>query len=259
MISLKRNDKIIIIVAIVILVVAAVGVAMYQSPKPPMNTPSGSTGEKSFKIIWTERNGSLDTISEFVGKKTKFGTAVQIKEWNIESVTFNLSWTDDKMTFLKRRGLDRLTLEVTTPDGVTFTEMKTSAPITGQGNITYTKLTGVRPPQTTINAPDEADAKALLKDKAKAKTYYDDSWYGKDIKINVSVKVGESPIRILRYFLDKGNSFELEITYKYLDASLGAEITKPTGEDPFSPPPEDDSENPPYISMIINTGCGRYI
>ena len=41
MISLKKNDKIIIIVAVVILVIAGVGVAMYQSPKttsdPPFN------------------------------------------------------------------------------------------------------------------------------------------------------------------------------------------------------------------------------
>jgi hypothetical protein len=160
------------------------------------------------------------------------------------------------MTFLKRRGLDRLTLEVTTPDGDTFVDMKTSAPITGQGNITYTKLTGVRPPQTTIKAPDETEAKALLKEKPK--TYYDDSWYEKDIKINVSVKVGESPIRILRYILDKGNNFELKITYQYLDGSLGTDTTKPTGED-TTPPPEDLGETPPYISMIINTGCGRYI
>jgi hypothetical protein len=256
MISLKRNDKIIIIVAIVILVLAAVGVAMYQSPKPTVIPRSGSTSEKTFKIIWTERNGSLDTISEFVSKKTKFETSVKISEWNLQSVTFNLSWIDDKMTFMKRRGLDRFTFEVTTPDAYTFTEIKTSAPITGQGNITYTKNIGVIPPQSTIIAPDEADAKALLS--KKTSTYYDSSWYDKDIKINISVKVGESPIRILRYLLDQGNNFDLKITYTYLDGSLGEEITKSTGED-LTPPPDDFEETPPYISMIIGTGCGRYI
>jgi uncharacterized protein YpmB len=41
MISLKKNDKIIVIVAVIILAIAGGGIAMYQSPKtsnvPPFN------------------------------------------------------------------------------------------------------------------------------------------------------------------------------------------------------------------------------
>ena len=137
MISLKKNDKIIIIVAVVVLVIAGVGVAMYQSPKTSNVLPSTITGEKTFDVIWTIRNGTLDTISEFAGKKSPYEGTVMIPEGNVKSITFNLSWTDDHMTFLKRMGLDTLTLEVTTPDGVTFTETNKSAPITGEGTITY--------------------------------------------------------------------------------------------------------------------------
>jgi hypothetical protein len=256
MISLKKNDKIIIIVAVVILVIAGVGIAMYQSPKTSSSIPpSTTTGETSYNVIWTIRNGTLNTISEFAGKKSQYQTTIQIPVENLKSITFNLSWTDDHMTFMKRRGLDSLTLEVTTPDGVTFTDTNTSAPKTGYGMITQTVSTGIIPPVSSIKANDENSAQAILK----GKTYYDDSWTNKNININVSVKIGE--IRILKQMRDKGNNFDLKISYQYYDGTLNEGTTKNTGGNSNTPPedPWAKQVNPPYISMIINTGCGRYV
>jgi hypothetical protein len=253
MISLKKNDKIIIIVALVLLVIVGVAVAMYQSPKTTSNPPSITTGEKTYDVIWTLRNGTLDTISEFAGKKSPYQGTVMILDGNVKSITFNLSWTDDHMTFLKRMGLDSLTLEVTTPDGVDFTETNTSAKITGEGTITYSAATGIIPP-VSLKATDEKTALAKLK----VKPYLDDSWTNKGINISVSVQIGE--LRILKRLRDKGNDFELKITYQYYDGALKGETTKNTGED-SNPPPDDPwvGQEPPYISMIINTGCGRYV
>jgi hypothetical protein len=254
MISLKKNDKIIIIVGVVIIVIACVVVATYQSPKTPETYSSNTSSEKSYDVIWTERNGTPITISKFVPKKSPYEGTVTIPEGNLKSITFNLSWTDDRMTFFKRMGLDSLTLEVTTPDGVTFTETNTSAPITGEVTITYTVVTGIIPPDpSSIKANDEKTAQAKLKEKP----YYDDSWSNKNIKINVSVQIGE--IRILKKIRDKGNDFELTISYQYYDGTLKEDTTKNTGEDSTPPPDDSWSETPPYISMIVNTGCGRYI
>jgi len=255
MISLKKNDKIIVIVAVVILVIAGVGVAMYQSPKTKDNLPSTLTSEKTFDVIWTQRNGTMNTISEFAGKKSQYQTTIQIPVGNLKSITFNLSWTDDRMTFMKRMGLDSLTLEVTTPDGRTFTETNTSAPITGEGTITKTVSTGIIPPVSSIKADDEKNAQIRLKEKP----YSDDSWTDKDISINVSVQIGE--LRILKKLRDKGNNFDLKITYQYYDGALKEDTTKNTGGGSNTPPddPWAEQEKPPYISMIINTGCGRYV
>jgi hypothetical protein len=255
MISLKKNDKIIVIVAVVILVIAGVGVAMYQSPKTTETYNSNTLSEKNYGVNWTERSGSLTTISKFAEKKSQYEGTVVIPEGNVKSITFNLSWIDDRMTFLKRMGLDSLTLEVTTPDGRTFTETKKSAPITGEGTITRTVSTGIIPPISSIKADNEEDAQSQLK----GKSYYDDSWTNKDIKINVSVQIGE--IRILKKMRDKGNEFELKITYQYYDGVLKEDTTKNTGGDSNTPPddPWVEQEKPPYISMIINTGCGRYV
>jgi len=256
MISLKKNDKIIIIVAVVIIVIAGVALVMYQSPKTTGYLPSNTTGEKSYDIIWTERKVTLPTISEFANKNSPYEGTFTIPEGNLKSLTFNLSWTDDHMTVMKRMGLDRLHLDVTTPDGVTFIEINTSAPKTGEGTITHTVSTGIIPP-ISFKAADDQTAQAKLQ----TAPYYDDSWSNKEIKIIVSVKIGE--IRILKKMIDKGNDFELKISYHYYDGALKVDTTKNTGGNPTTPPDDfwvdEEITTPPYISMIINTGCGRYV
>jgi len=253
---LKKNDKIVIIVAVVILIFAGVGVAMYQSPQPTTNLNSNIPSEKSYDVIWTLQNGTLNTISEFAGKKTPYQGTVRISEDNVKSITFNLSWTDDRMTFMKRMGLDSLTLEVSMPDGIYyFTETSTSAQITGAGTISHTIIKDIIPPDTPIEAADEEDAQVKLEDQS----YFDDSWTDKDISINVSVQIGE--LRILKKLRDQGNDFELKITYQFYDGVLKEDTNINTGDD-FGISPEDpwaEQEVPPYISMIINTGCGRYV
>jgi hypothetical protein len=256
MISLKKNDKIIIIVAVVILVIAGVGVAMYQSPKAPTDYSSLITSQKSYNVTWTLRNGTLTTLSDFAGKKTPYEKTVTIPDGNVNSVTFNLSWTDDHMTFFKRMGLDSLTLEVTMPDGVNyFTETNTSAPKTGYGTISHTLIKDIIPPEGPIQAKNEQEAQTKLQ----TSPYFDDSWSDKDITINVSVHVGE--LRFLKKLRDKGNDFELKISYQYYDGALKVDTTKNTGGDSTIPPDDvwSNEGTPPYISMIINTGCGRYV
>jgi hypothetical protein len=195
--SLKKNDKIVIIVAVIILVFAGVGVAMYQSPQTTSNITSAITS-KSYDVSWTLRNGSLSTISEFAGKKSPYQGTIMIPEKNVKSITFNLSWTDDHMTFMKRMGLDSLTLEVTMPnDTYYFTETNKSAPITGEGTISSTIVNGIIPPSKPIEADNVQDAQTKLKEKS----YNDDSWTEKEITINVSVQIGE--IRILKKMRDK--------------------------------------------------------
>ncbi len=250
MISLKKNDKIIIIVAVVVLVVAGVGVAMYQSPKTS-DILLSSPNEKSFEVTWALRNGSLDPISDFASKKSVYEEVVSISEGNIKSITFNLTWADDHMTLLKRMGLDTFTLEVTTPDGTTVTESSTSAPITGEGCINRSVTVGIIPPNTPIKADDEKAALAKLK----GKPYCDDSWTDKDIKISISVQIGE--LRIFKKLRDKGNDFELQITYQYYEGKLKEDKTISTGGNNDMPP--EDPWEPPYMSMIINTGCGRFV
>ncbi len=256
MISLKKNDKIIVVVAIAVILTASIGIALYTSPKPT-TPPAPSSGEKTFDVIRTERNGTLKTISEFSAKKTPYETIVNISEGNLKTITFNLSWIDDKTTFFGRMGLDTLSLEVMTPDQQVYDLSNTSAKKTKEGHILLTvTVDNIRPPETPIKANDIQSAQAKLLQKP----YYYDTWTGKDIKITVSVHIGE--LRILKKIRDKGNDFDLKISYQYYYCSiLKKDITKDTGLDNDTPPqdPWDNQETPPYMSMIINTGCGRFV
>ena len=254
MISLKKNDKIIVIVAVVVLVIAGVGVAMYQSPKTT-TPPASTTGVKTYDVVWTLRNGSLTTISDFAGKKSPYQSNIDIPVGNIKTITFNLTWTDDHMTFFKRMGLDTLTLEIITPDGSSYIEANRSAPVTGKGTVMRTLTPNIIPPVTQIKADDEQAAMAKLKQKP----YYDNSWTDKDINVTVSVKIGE--IRILKKMQDKGNNFDLTVSYQYYDGTLKIDTTKNTGLDDTTTPedPWVNQTEPPWMSMIINTGCGRFV
>jgi len=254
MISLKRNDKIIILVAIVVIVIAGVGIAMYTQPATVETPPSTPVTGQSFNVNWTVRNVSLDTINGFAGKKAPYTGGIEINQGNIISITFNLSWVDDHSTFMKRFGLDRLTLAITTLDGDVNQVSNTSAPKTRKGTDSITLESHIIPPAAAgpIKADDYTSALAQLG----KKPYLDDSWMNRNFSITVSDKIGEK--RIIPRLLDKGNSFTLEISYSYYQGVVQQGQMKSTGNDDNTNSTQNSFE-PPYMSMIISTGCGRFV
>ena len=133
MMALKKNDKLIIIAAIAVIIIAGVLIAAYSPPEE--TTPEPSDSEKTlFNVDWNIRSGSLPCISGFSDKKAPYEDTVSIPRGNLKSVTFNLSWIDDKV-FLRRIGRDTLTLEITTPDGKVYEDSAKSAVKTKDGNV----------------------------------------------------------------------------------------------------------------------------
>ena len=213
MIVLKKNDKLIILIGIVVLIVAVIGIALYTQPSTEETTNNIVETESYYDVNWIVKTGSLSPISDYAGKKTPYEGTVSINQENLKSITFNLSWIDDK-ALLGRIGRDTLTLEVTTPDGTVYTESAQSAIKTKAGNATLTVSVGIAPSVTSIDGTDIYDAKQKLKD-----DYYSDKWSNKDFDIKVSVKVGEF-LRKFFIFGDKGNTFNLDVNYEYYDALL---------------------------------------
>lgn len=255
MINLKRNDKIIIIVAVIVLILAGIGIAAYTPEDVGDRLPERDV--LTYIVDWDIRTGSLQSMSEFAGKKSPYEGTVQIDQRNLKTVTFNLSWMDDKTTLLGRAGLDTLTLEITTPDGETRDESRKSASKSKNGNIMMEfQVSNGIPSNEPIEAEDIYEAEDELQNN---ESYYHETWSNEAFTINVYVKVGE--MRPLKKLLEKGNSFNLEITYEYYYPMLieeeGENKTINESENPF----EDLEEEyiPPYVSMILSTGCGRFI
>ena len=131
MIALKKNDKIIIIAAIAVIVIAGVGIAAYTPEDTndielPMN-------ENQFTITWKTTSGTTESMSGFASKDAVKKDTFTIDQKNIKSITVNMSWVDDRTTLRGRFGLDTLELKVTDPDGNDKKAQATSQKRSGQG------------------------------------------------------------------------------------------------------------------------------
>jgi hypothetical protein len=124
MITLKKNDKLIIIIAVAVIIVAAIGIAAYEPLESDDDIPS-TTISYTYEITWDKKSGSL-SYDEYAGKKSPYEHNISINQDNLCSITFNISWKDDK-TFLGRLGRDTVYVEIRTPDGTTYEESKKSS------------------------------------------------------------------------------------------------------------------------------------
>ena len=129
-----------------------------------------------------------------------------------------------------------------------------SASKSKEGNVIITIPVSSKPSSDTIVANDTDDAE----DKLVMEPYYNDKWMNENFNIKISVTVGEK--RILKKMRDSGNDFDLEVTYHYYSGTLtemdyeDSDEIEETSEDII-----EEDNTPPYLSMIIGTGCGRYI
>ncbi|MCK5112186.1 MAG: hypothetical protein KAQ84_01465 [Thermoplasmatales archaeon] len=254
MINLKKNDKLIVIIAVAVIIIAAIGIAAYSSPDTKINGLLG-TGGNMYTVTWEEKTGS-SIISEFAGKNAPYSESYIISAPTgsvcvLTNVDFQITWQDDKtIGIIFKRGLDTLTAEITSMDGE-------SQPYEGKGggNKTLSFRVNDMPYSDSIEAEDVNEAEQIAYN----------MFTGQDttsFDVTVRVKTGEPLRRPLKYFSDKGNDFEIKVTYEYYYASLTEEGTEGTGSDGGDGSFDDLKEEeyvPPFLSMIIGTGCGRYI
>lgn len=251
MISLKKNDKIIIVIAVAVIIIAGIGIAAYNPPDEP--DIMEENGKNTFMVEWDIMSGPSEMTSDYAGKKSPYEGTYSIGEANIKSIKFNLTWIDDK-AFLGRLGRDTLILEITNPDGDVIEESAQSAVKSKFGNVELTIIVSGSAPSTV---PIEADDEDEARDQLMQEPYYDDKWVNKEFTIRVGCSVGEILGGIRPR--DKGNSFDLEVSYEYYDASLMEEETKETGSDGDSfGDYEDEGYTSAFMSMLYYAGWGKF-
>lgn len=246
MINLKKNDKLIIIIAVAVIVVAAIGIIAYESPEDTGKGTGGVGGVKTFDVTWQTHTETYSPNDEFfAGKNEPYNKVIDIDHENILNVKFEISWTDDfTYGIFRTKGEDTLTASITYK-GRTTTEESI-----GNGTMTFT-FTVNSLPQDTIEAEDEIDAREKID-----VNYYDYTY--PSFEIDVSVQIGEKRFRPLKYRQDQGNDFDLKITYEYYDIYdifLPEDEAKPTGNNDG---PSDFEEQPAYLATIVNIGLTRW-
>lgn len=254
MISLKRNDKLIIIVAVAVIIIAAIGIAAYNPPDKKDNETYMTDGNE-YTITWMKQTGS-SSISDFADKNSPYNESHTVTTPTgsvcvLTNVDFEINWKDDKtIGLIIERGRDTLTAEFAPMDGGSKTHESK-----GSGNETISFSINEWPNTDSIRAEDVNEAKQII----------DEMYANKDttsFDISVNVKTGEAIRRPLKYFSDNGNNFDIKITYEYFSASIDKEDKKENSSDGSNDSFNDLMEEeytPPFLSMIISSGTGRLI
>ena len=222
MMSLAKTDKIIAIVAVIILVAAAISIIVYTQTYEEPEKVTVEPKEKTFDVTWSKDTGEMSSIHGEAKKTYEDTINVNIPSSKIcvlTNVEITINWEDDHTYgILTKKGLDTLTGEITPSNGDTVSDSSK-----GSGNMTYSFSIYSKPSSSTITAKDEAEAISKIKDQ----------YSGKDsasFDVAITVKTGERIFRFLKYLKDKGNDFDIEVTYTYYYAELNEE-EKSSGDD----------------------------
>ena len=235
--DLRSSDRLILIVGAIILVVAAV--AIYFSQLPADETIE-ETGLESgtFYVTWVKETGqtSIDGKAE---KTYNEPFSIMAPPGSvITNVDFRLNWEDDHVTgLIIKRFYDTLTAEISLEGGEALTDTSEG----GCNNKSLLFSVYTTPMIESIEANDSYEAEYILTDMI----------YGQDtanFDVKVTVKTGEKIRRPLKYFMDKGNSFNFEIVYEYY---------YPMFEDVYEEPMEDEpSEDGDLGELFRSLGFG---
>lgn len=238
--NLKKNDKIIAVVGVVILVVAAVSI-FYLSSDGEIGTPSDEEGKPIFKVTYEKRSTSVQPdnpdfiVQDKIGNRrdTVYVGSAQVSGENVESVDFFVDFTDNKI-LLNKLGKDVITITIKDSEGK---ELETKT-ITGEGNATFTLKIGPKISTEQIEAETEEEARQILKESysSTSKTY--------TIEVSLQKKLE---------LFSKAESFNLKILKNYYEYDV-EEIEEPN--DGGDPPVESDggSDLSMFYHNLHNTG-----
>ena len=205
---LMKNDKIILIIGVVVIIVAAVGIAVYTSVDSDDLDILEEPEYMTYDVSWTKNTKTMD-FTGLAQKSYNDPFSVDSPTYSILTrVEVNVIWTDDiSYGLLIKRGLDTLTAEISYNGD---SQKKSSK---GSGNMSYDFPINDMPTLDSIEASDYNDAletvRAMFLGEDKA-TF--------DTKINVDT--GERIWRLFKFIRDKGNKFEIQITYHYYTFDL---------------------------------------
>ena len=207
--NLKKSDKMIAGIAVLVLIIAAVAIVLYSEDKDEVKPTSQS---KEYAVEWMLGEDSM-VVTETVGEggyKDPFTITVPKSDAVITKVDILITWEDNYMKGkLFNKGEDTLTVNI----GLTGEEPKEHK-ATGMGNETLTFPVVSKPQDKNIeNAKDLAEAKQMISEEY-------DNMNSASFDVDVTWEKGEKLLtlrltKLLNYFRDKGNAFKFEITFEY--------------------------------------------
>jgi hypothetical protein len=246
--ALKRSDKIIAVLGVIILIVAGFGIFLYaSSDEDNGDTPTMIDDEETYNIYYEESpplqaspdNEDYSIRYRFINQGAYKGN-VLINQKNLKTISIKVEYVDNIKgiffgRFLPSLGADTLSVKILDSDG----EVINKGNIVGdrKKNLTFTMEAGSLISLDKIKADDKNEAYNILEDR-----YVD---YEESFTIKASLDVGFWGR--IRERLSR-DTFDLMITYTYYEYSL----EEPDGN---NPPDEPDDNMPPIGGYA---GLGMY-
>jgi len=238
--DLKKNDKLILIVGVVILIIAAIGVAVYTSPDTDDITAGDTQPElKTYYYSWTRQTGETTVGDDlYTDKNSPYSDSFTITTMTgsiLTNAEVVVNWEDDYTHgLMKNKGLDTLTVDIAKKGSQSDQESNV-----GGGNVTFDFSIFDIPSSDSVVAEDINDAENII-----------DGLFSNEntesFDFEVSINTGEKIWRLLKFLRDTGNSFELKVLYTY----YVYEIDEPEETNDDDKTTDDDGG--------INTGLGLF-
>lgn len=209
--NLKRNDKIILIVGVVILIIAGAGIALYSTPSEDLDIDTEDTSEMYYEYEWNQKKGSESVESPTLVEGTPFEQGYTITSPSgtiLTQVTVHVDWVDDN-TFgiLRTKGQDTVTAEISL-NGKSSDDSSSEV----EGNLSFPFNVNSMPRTGDINASTSREASSQLIEKYKGMNTA-------DFDVMLNIETGEPWWRFL-FNRDKGNMVEISVSYTYYDYDL---------------------------------------
>ena len=224
--NLKKNDKIILIAGVAILIIAGIGIAVYTSPDTD-EIKAGDTQPDymSYSYNWIRENGEKTIGNDlYVDKKSTYTDSFSVDSSDgsvLTNVEIQIIWEDDYTHgLLRKRGEDTLTVTISDENGQSETMSGT-----GGENITFQF--------NNINDIPSSDS-ILAENKDNANDIIEGMIMGENsasFNIDVDVETGERIFRLLKFIRDGGNDFEIKVKYTFYSYDIEDPVVDEDDED----------------------------
>lgn len=239
--NLKKTDKIIAILGVVILIIAAIGVLLLTGQEDTEEPEDEKPKTKGFNVYWESKEGTTITEEGTAGKEPATGTInLNVPENAVlTNVDVKIKWTDNKGLSLplvgQIMGKDTLTATVTAPN-------EKNGDYTGKGGVVENDSVGT----FSINSPvDEVYDEKTTEDVM----VLIEELYNFDSTIDYEVTVDAKGL------FDKDNSFTLVVDYEYAVYTIGdkdSETNDDSDDDNTTTSQPSISER--YINIVSGLG-----
>lgn len=208
--NLKKSDKMIAGIAVIVLIIAAIGIIMYMPEDGKIEDDSKT---KEFKVEWIRGDPGHLTVDETVGADgytEPFTVTATGSDRVITKVDVLITWEDGhSKNGLLNKGLDTIATNI----GLAGEDLLEYTTDTGIGNKTLTFSVFNKPQDKTIeDVKDLNEAEQMISDEY-------DNMDSANFDVVVTWTKGEKFSlrlgRLLNFFGDKGEDFKFEITFEY--------------------------------------------